>query len=415
MCAVAMDNIKREIASKGNGEEPPSSTDIEIKKARKRAAFSIFLNLALSLGKGVAGVIAGSSALLGDAIHSGTDVIASGAAFAGLWLAGRKHPSFPYGLYKAETVATLVTSIAIIIAGYEIGRRALLGPKILPQVSLALPVALGSLFVTVAFGLYQLHQGRRLHSPALIADARDYLADGLSTALVAVSLVGAHFGFYLDQWAAGAVAIFVFWAGGQLLWRALLDLMDEAIDRKTEREIINLVESHPRVEKVERCLSRTAGGRFIVDLDVVLRTHSHERADRISAALESDIRQHFPRVVMARIRAQSHRSEQIRRITPIKRPEGSIEEHLAKAPWFRVEIIDRTSKEIIQQEYVRNPHAQEERKRGFLVGRWLLDLKPDQVILEKEREGTAVALLREAGVEIILAQNAGSRVELEKA
>jgi cation diffusion facilitator family transporter len=352
---------------------------------------------------------------LGDAIHSGTDVIASGAAFAGLWLAGRKHPSFPYGLYKAETVATLVTSIAIIIAGYEIGRRALLGPKILPQVSLALPVALGSLFVTVAFGLYQLHQGRRLHSPALIADARDYLADGLSTALVAVSLVGAHFGFYLDQWAAGAVAIFVFWAGGQLLWRALLDLMDEAIDRKTEREIINLVESHPRVEKVERCLSRTAGGRFIVDLDVVLRTHSHERADRISAALESDIRQHFPRVVMARIRAQSHRSEQIRRITPIKRPEGSIEEHLAKAPWFRVEIIDRTSKEIIQQEYVRNPHAQEERKRGFLVGRWLLDLKPDQVILEKEREGTAVALLREAGVEIILAQNAGSRVELEKA
>jgi cation diffusion facilitator family transporter len=415
MCAVAMDNIKREIASKGNGEEPPSSTDIEIKKARKRAAFSIFLNLALSLGKGVAGVIAGSSALLGDAIHSGTDVIASGAAFAGLWLAGRKHPSFPYGLYKAETVATLVTSIAIIIAGYEIGRRALLGPKILPQVSLALPVALGSLFVTVAFGLYQLHQGRRLHSPALIADARDYLADGLSTALVAVSLVGAHFGFYLDQWAAGAVAIFVFWAGGQLLWRALLDLMDEAIDRKTEREIINLVESHPRVEKVERCLSRTAGGRFIVDLDVVLRTHSHERADRISAALESDIRQHFPRVVMARIRAQSHRSEQIRRITPVKRPEGTIEEHLAKAPWFRVEIIDRTSKEIIHQEYVRNPHAQEERKRGFLVGRWLLDLKPDQVILEKEREGTAVALLREAGVEIILAQNAGSRVELEKA
>jgi cation diffusion facilitator family transporter len=415
MCAVAMENMNREIASKGNGEELPSSTDIEIKKARKRAAFSIFLNLALSLGKGVAGVIAGSSALLGDAIHSGADVIASGAAFVGLWLAGRKHPSFPYGLYKAETVATLVTSIAIIIAGYEIARRAFLGPEILPQVSLALPVALISLFVTIAFGFYQLRQGRRLHSPALIADARDYLADGLSTTLVAISLIGAHFGLHLDRWAAGAVAIFVFWAGGQLLWRALLDLMDEAIDRKTEREIINLVESHPRVEKVERCLSRTAGGRFIVDLDVVLRTHSHERADRISASLERDIRQHFPRVVMARIRAQSHRSEQIRRITPVKRPEGTIEEHLAKAPWFRVEIIDRTSKEIIHQEYVRNPHAQEERKRGFLVGRWLLDLKPDQVILQKEKEGTAVALLREAGVEIILAQNAGSKVEQEKA
>jgi cation diffusion facilitator family transporter len=410
-----MDNMSREINSKSNGKGPTSLPHIEIKKARKRAAFSIFLNLALSLGKGVAGVIAGSSALLGDAIHSGTDVIASGAAFVGLWLAGRKHPSFPYGLYKAETVATLVTSIAIILAGYEIGRRALLGPEILPQVSLALPVALVSLFVTIAFGFYQLRQGRRLHSPALIADARDYLADGLSTALVAISLVGAHFGLHLDRWAAGAVAIFVFWSGGQLLWRALLDLMDEAIDRKTEREIIHLVEAHQRVEKVERCLSRTAGGRFIVDLDVVLRTHSHERADRISAALESDIIRHFPRVVMARIKAQSHRSEQIRRITPVKRPEGPIEEHLAKAPWFHVEIIDRTNKAIISQEYVRNPHAQEERKRGFLVGRWLLDLKPDQVVLEEVREGTAVALLREAEVEIILARNAGNRMEQEKA
>ena len=409
-----MDKIIRETVSKVTGGDPPSSTDTDIKKARKRAAFSIFLNLALSLGKGFSGVIAGSSALLGDAIHSGTDVIASGAAYVGLWLAGRKHPSFPYGFYKAETLATLITSIAIIIAGYEIGRRALLGPKVLPQVSLALPVALVSLFVTISFGLYQQHQGRRLHSPALIADARDYLADGLSTALVVLSLVGSYFGLYLDQWAAGAVAIFVFWAGGQLLWRALLDLMDEAIDRKSEREIIQLVESHSRVEKVERCLSRTAGGRFIVDLDVILRTHSRERADRISDALESDIRQHFPRVIMARIRAQSRRSEQIRRISPVKRPEGTIAEHLAKAPWFLVEIIDRTSKEVIQQEYVRNPHAQEERKRGFLVGRWLLDLKPDQFILEKEREGTVVALLKEAGVEIILARNTGSSLEKKK-
>jgi len=85
------------------------------------------------------------------------------------------------------------------------------------------------------------------------------------------------------------------------------------------------------------------------------------------------------------------------------------------APWFHVEVIDRTSKALIHQEYVRNPNAQAERKKGFLVGRWLLDLKPDQVVLEREKEGTAVALLREAEVEIILAQNAGSRVEQEKA
>jgi cation diffusion facilitator family transporter len=385
----------------------------EIKRARARAAVSICINLSLALGKGIAGVIAGSSALLGDAIHSATDVIASTAAFIGLWLAGRRHASFPYGLYKAETIATLVTSIAIILAGYEIGRRALLGPVTMPDVTLALPVALGSLVVTFSFGFYQLRMGRKFHSPALVADAKDYLADGMSTGVVVISLVGTYLGLNLDRWAAGAVALFVFWSGGQLLWRALLDLMDEAIDRDAEREIISLVMSHPRVEKVLQCLSRNAGGRFMVDLDVVLRTHSHELADRISHSLEHEICRQFPRVVMARIKTHSRQPEHIRRLIPLTEPGGPMAQHLAKAPWFLLETVDRDSKQTIRQENLQNPHWEAETKRGFLVGKWLLEQNPDQLIVAQEKEGTAFVLLKEAGVEIKLAENSGASTEVK--
>jgi len=75
-----------------------------------------------------------------------------------------------------------------------------------------------------------------------------------------ISLIGAYFGLRLDRWAAGVVAVFVFWAGGQLLWRALRDLMDEAIDRNTEREIIELIEAHPCVEEVEKGKGRNRLG-----------------------------------------------------------------------------------------------------------------------------------------------------------
>jgi cation diffusion facilitator family transporter len=329
----------------------------------------------------------------------------------GLWLAGKQHPSFPYGLYKAETVATLVTSVAVILAGYEIARRALLGPDTLPDVRVALPVAVTALIITFAFGLYQLRVGRRLHSIALEADARDYLADGLSTAVVVVSLVGAYFGLRLDRWAAGAVAAFVFWSGGHLLWRAIRDLMDEAIDRDTEREIIGLVESHARVERVEKCLSRTAGGRFIVDLDVIIRSHSQDLADRIVHLLEEEIRRRFPRVVMASIKPHSRRSPHLQRLTPVKTPGGEMEAHFAKAPWFLRETIDRNSQEVVNQEYVRNPHVDAETKRGFLVGKWLLDFKLDQVVVAEEREGTAFALLKEAGVEVLLAEDLASEAK----
>ena len=385
--------------------DAPVAIRADIQKARSRAALSVSINLLLASGKGVAGVIGGSSALLGDAIHSATDVIASASTFFGLWLAGKEHPSFPYGLYKAETLATLFTSVAVIIAGYEIARKALLGPETIPDVAVTLPVAVVALVIKVSFGLYQLHAGRRLHSIALEADARDYLADGLSTSVVVVSLIGAYFGLRLDRWAAGAVAVFVFLSGGQLLWRALRDLMDEAIDRDTEREIIGLVKSHPRVKYVEKCLSRMVGGRFMVDIDVVVRSHSLELAHRIVHWLENEIRRRFPLVVLVRIKSHSHQSAQLIRLTPAKEPNGAMEVHLAKAPWFCIETVERNSNEISSREYVQNPYWQAETKRGFLVGKWLLGFKPDQVYVAREKEGTASALLKEAGVEVILVED----------
>ncbi len=372
----------------------------DLHRASRRAMVSIALNCALATGKGVAGTISGSTALIGDAVHSGTDVLASLAAYIGLYVAGREHPSFPYGLYKAETVATLVTSIAVIFAAYEIGRQAFFGVERLPNVSLALPVAALSLVISFFFGIYQLQEGRRLNSPALQADARDYLADSLSTGIVLISLIATKFGFAVDRWAAAAVSLFVFRAGAALLVTALKDLLDASIDRETERKIIAMVEQHPRITRVKRCLSRTAGGRFIVDMDVVMRTPSHKVADNVADRLETLITRKFPLVVMARIRPHFSSPDKICRITPVVRPEGEPSNHFVKSPWFLVETVDTVRQQVIQREYLENPYVEEEKKKGLLVGNWLLSLKPDEVVVPGNHQGTATALLREAGVDI---------------
>ncbi|WP_456387624.1 cation diffusion facilitator family transporter [Desulfolithobacter sp.] len=380
------------------------STDISqanLTSARRRAAISTVLNLCLAVGKGVAGVASGSTALIGDAIHSATDVLASLAAWLGLWIASREHPSFPYGLYKAETVATLVTSVTVIVAGYEIGRQSLFGAERLPDTSIALPVAFLSLVVALGFGIYQLRAGRRYDSPALQADARDYLADALSTAVVLIGLVASRFGYHqVDRWAAAVVSLFVFRAGVSLLITAVKDLLDASIDRETEREIIAFVENHPRITRVKKCLSRTAGGRFILDMDVVMHTPSHKIADHVADRLEDLIPARFPRVVMARIRPHFHPDHVLRRITPVERPEGEVCEHFTRAPWFLVETVDTRRGQILKREFVENPHLHVKRKKGLLVGNWLLSLKPDEIFIRRLHDGTAARLLREAGVEI---------------
>jgi cation diffusion facilitator family transporter len=376
----------------------------DLLSARYRAAVSIALNLSLAVGKGTAGAMSSSTALIGDAVNSATDVLSSGAAFIGLWVAGHEHPSFPYGLYKAETVATLVTSVAIIIAAYEIGRQALFGVERLPDVAVALPVAALSLVVSLLFGLYQMREGKRLNSPALKADAKDYLTDVLSTGIVLIGLLATQCGYAVDRWAAAAVSLFVFRAGASLLLTALKDLLDASIDRETEREIIQMVENHPRISWVKQCLSRTAGGRFIVDMDVVMHTPSHRVADQVADRLEVLIPQKFPLVVMARIRPHysndSGDDAIIRRLTPVTRPEGSISPHFVRSPWFLIETIDSREGWVIKRDFVENQYAKQEKRKGLLVGNWLLSLKPDEVIMPNDREGTAAVLLREAGVEI---------------
>ncbi|MEA2114641.1 MAG: cation diffusion facilitator family transporter [Thermodesulfobacteriota bacterium] len=372
----------------------------DLLSARHRAAVSIGVNIALAVGKGVAGVASSSTALIGDAINSATDVLASFAAFVGLWVAGREHPSFPYGLYKAETVATLVTSIAIIVAAYEIGRQAIFGAERLPDVAIALPVAAVSLIVSLLFGLYQSREGKRLNSPALKADARDYLTDALSTGVVFIGLLATKFGYAVDRWAAVVVSLFVFRAGSALLVTALKDLLDASIDRETEREIIQMVEQHPRISRVKQCLSRTAGGRYIVDMDVVMHTPSHRIADHVADRLEELIPQKFPLVVMARIRPHYSADTVVRRLTPVTRPEGEPSPHFVRSPWFLIETIDTAKPKVLKREFVENQHADAERKKGLLVGNWLLSLKPDEVIVPDGHNGTAVVLLREAGVEI---------------
>ncbi len=391
---------------------PEKKPDTEIKHARKRAAVSVALNILLAVGKGMAGYISGSTALISDAVHSASDVVASGAAWLGLWVASRKHPSFPYGLYKAETVATLVSALAVLLAAYEIGRQALFGCVSIPDTRIALPAAFVSLIISAGFGYYQVRAGRKLNSPALVADGKDYIADSMSTAVVFVGLVGSMFGIMLDRWAAAVVSLFVFRAGSQLLITALKDLLDASIDRETEREIIRLVESHPAVSRVKQCLSRTAGGRFIIDMDILLRTPSHRVADRIAASLEEDIIKNFPRVVMARIRPHFKEGSIITRVIPVESPESDHPfQHMAKAPWFRVETVDIATGEVTDTKVLRNPHQDAERKRGFLVGKWLLlAAEPDVIILSESHGGTAEELLKEAGVRIITNQEKNSEL-----
>jgi len=89
-----------------------------LKRGERAAKISSLAATLLLFSKGLVGTLSGSIALIADAVHSLSDVSTCLAVWFGLRFAQKKPTeAFPYGYYKAETLASLVVSVVILASG----------------------------------------------------------------------------------------------------------------------------------------------------------------------------------------------------------------------------------------------------------------------------------------------------------
>src|SRR5262245_66306745 len=87
----------------------------------RSTTFGMVINVLLASGKGVAGFIGHSYALIADAIESMTDVLSSAVILIGLRISMRPADhNHPYGHGKAEPLAATVVSLALFGAAVTI-------------------------------------------------------------------------------------------------------------------------------------------------------------------------------------------------------------------------------------------------------------------------------------------------------
>lgn len=218
----------------------------------KVGIYSLLVNLGLFGAKLVLSTIAGSLALRADAIHSLVDVFGSIALILGLIISGRKSKSFPYGLYKVENVVSVVISLLLFLAAYEIAREAITGESTTALYSGWVLGVVGALIlIPFFFGRYEVNIGKKVNSPSLIADGSQFKADVLSTLIVFIALIGQRFGVPLDRIAAVVIAVFIGRAGWGLLSSSMKVLLDASIDRSTLEQIHSVIKTEPAVSTVE--------------------------------------------------------------------------------------------------------------------------------------------------------------------
>jgi cation diffusion facilitator family transporter len=245
--------------------------------------------------------VTGSAALYSDALETVVNVVTAAVAFWTLRVASRPADhDHPYGHDKAEFFSAVVEAVLILVAAASILHHVWLNLKVgdglrTPIIGMAV-----NLIATVLNGVWAyflMKQGRRIRSPALIADARHLGTDVITSTgiLIGLLLVVATGILWLDSALAAATAVYILWAGIQMLKQSLSGLMDAAPDDETLLRIRRTVGAHAEgALEAHDLRTRQAGRLTFLQFHLVVPgsmtvEEAHDICDRIEAALKAEM------------------------------------------------------------------------------------------------------------------------------
>lgn len=264
------------------------------------ALWSIAASAVITLGKGAAGIMTGSLALISDAAHSLLDVAATIFTYFAVRAANKPaDDEHPYGHGKVESLAALgetaflfVLSGAVAFAGI---RRLITGETEIDFNWFAVAVLVISIAIDAWRWRGLIRVSKATGSQALAADALHFSSDLVNSVLVLLALGAAALGYpQADALVAVGVAIFIALAGFRLAKRTVETLIDAA-PAGSAPAIRALVEAVSGVVAVNELRARSSGAQLFVEIDIgVARTIPLDRLSSIKDQVVEAVRAQFP-------------------------------------------------------------------------------------------------------------------------
>lgn len=247
---------------------------IRSQAATRSTLVSVMVNIVLSILQLVVGLMAKSQALVADAIHSLSDLIADGIVlYANKHSVKAPDADHPYGHKRFETAATIAVGALLMLVGVGMLWRSFLKlqePGMIDTVGfIALPVALLALASKELLFRYMLRVAKRVRSTMLAANAWHARSDAASSLVVSIAIVANLMGLPIaDPLAALVVGLIIFRMGWRFFFEAFQDLMDRAVDEDTEAKIEKLLLETPGVQGLHDLKTRKLGDMIWVEVDL---------------------------------------------------------------------------------------------------------------------------------------------------
>lgn len=263
-------------------------------------------NVFLLIFKFVAGIIGHSSAMIADAVHSLSDFISDIVVLIFVRLAGRPEDAdHAYGHGKYETLASVIVGLLLMIAGFGLFADGVVdtvaffnGVAIESPNVWALSAAIISILLKEGLYHYTVIYGRRLSSPALVANAWHHRSDSITSIATLIGIGGAMIlgprWNVLDPIAAVIVSCYIVKAAWSLMKPSVDELLEKALPVAQQHVIEEVILTAPGVVSVKRLRTRRIGSNISIeatvraDGDISLR-----QAHTIASDVERRLRDEF--------------------------------------------------------------------------------------------------------------------------
>jgi cation diffusion facilitator family transporter len=273
----------------------PEQLNEAVRRGTRVAAIGVVVSALLAMAKIAAGVFGNSFALVADGVESVLDIFSGLLVWGGLRVSALPQSErYPYGLGKAEPLASLVVATVLLLAavGIAIGAaRAIMSPQAVPE-SFTLLVLVGVLIAKELMFRVLSARGREIGSQALNADAWHHRSDALTSlaAFIGISVaLTAGEGFEsADDWAALVACAVITFNGYRLFRASLREVLDVAAPQEIRDRIRQIAESVTGVAGVDLLRVRQSGLALWVDIHVEVEGEISVRAGHEIAHLVKD-------------------------------------------------------------------------------------------------------------------------------
>lgn len=276
------------------------------------SAVGVMGNVLLVVFKLFAGFVGRSSAMVSDAIHSLSDVLATFVAYLGVTFSeAPEDKEHPYGHEQIENLAAIAIALTLLATGGALCYHGVIKTCLCyhamtssesnlasPEIPTLLPLvaAIVSIVAKEAMFWYTLYYANRLDSAAFRADAWHHRTDAFSSVGSLIGVAGARMGFpILDPLASIVISVFILHVAIGILRRSASQAVDTACDDKFEEEIRACILANKSVEHLDLIRTRQFGNRVYVEAEIAVDGNATLFvAHRIAHEVHNAVEERFP-------------------------------------------------------------------------------------------------------------------------